>query len=500
MTNNHPHIPLENLVSLSADAAEPLYQQLVQQLRLLIVTGRVLPSSRLPSSRQLAVDMGVSRTTCTSAYQQLLAEGLLISRQGAGIFVNTGLPAALQQGKTKPLLIGGGLATTQPTSNTRVGFSSGPDARSFPFPLWARCLAKAWRCPEPSLLQDVHLGGYENLRRSLSHYLYMTRGVYCSPSQIVITAGQRDSLSLISKALMQSRDRVYMENPGYPLQRQVIHSLGLTPRWLEVDQEGAQLPANNAPQTKLAIISPSRQYPLGIAMSGPRKLAWLNHAQNQNCWLLEDDYDSEFTYERHKTDALMSLDQNQKVILIGSFSKLMFQGFRLGYLVLPEPLIDAVLGAQEELGGMASLHIQPALSLLLTDRSFNPHLGRMRRLYRHRRDVLCGLINQHLSQWLYVTSPDSGMHLVAFCHQSPDGHTVDDQAIVVDLKHHGVTTFALSKHYADHGPSGFCLGFSGCDDEQLTHNVIVLKQILLATGYGTAPTQSVETGSRELSV
>jgi len=478
MTDNHPSIPLENLVSLSVGAAEPLYQQLVQQLRLLIVTGRVLASSRLPSSRQLALDLSVSRTTCTSAYQQLLAEGLLISRQGAGVFVNTDLPAALRQGKVKPLSIGDRLGATQSTTNTSVGFSSGPDASSFPFPLWARCLAKAWRRPEPSLLQDLHLGGYEKLRRSLSHYVYMTRGVYCSPSQIVITAGQRDSLSLISKALMQPGDHVSMENPGYPLQRQVIHSLGLTPRWLEVDQEGAQLPANSTSQTKLAIISPNRQYPLGMAMSGPRKLAWLNHAQKQNCWLLEDDYDSEFTYERRKTDALMSLDQTQKVILLGSFSKLMFQGFRLGYLVLPEALVGDVIEAQQELGGMASLHIQPALSLLLTDRSFNPHLGRMRKLYRHRRDVLCDLINLHLSPWLYVTPPESGMHLVAYSHQ-----TIDDQGIVRRLKSQGVTAFALSKHYAGQGPSGFCLGFSGSDDEQLKHNVIVLKQVLVAAGF-----------------
>jgi GntR family transcriptional regulator/MocR family aminotransferase len=499
MNNNHPHIPLESLVSLSSDATEPLYQQLVQQLRLLIVTGRVLPSSRLPSSRQLAVDMGVSRTTCTSAYQQLLTEGLLISRQGAGIFVNTSLPAALRQGKTKPLALMDGLPASHSTDNSNGGFSSGPDARNFPFPLWARCLAKAWRRPEPSLLQDQHPGGYEPLRRSLSHYLYMTRGVYCSPAQIVITAGQRDSLSLISKALMQRGDHVYMENPGYPLQRQVVNSLGLTAQWLEVDKEGAKLPYETNPATRLAIIGPNRQYPLGIAMSGPRKLAWLNYAQNHNCWLLEDDYDSEFTYERHKTDALMSLDQNQRVILLGSFSKLMFQGFRLGYLVLPEPLIEDVLEAQQELGSMASLHIQPALSLFVTDRSFNPHLGRMRRLYRHRRDVLCGLINQHLSQWLYAIPPESGMHLVAFCHPTPDGQTIDDQAIVVALKTHGVTAFALSKHYAGHGPSGFCLGFSGCDDAQLTHNVIALKQVLLATGYGTVPTQGVGTGSRELS-
>jgi GntR family transcriptional regulator/MocR family aminotransferase len=178
------------------------------------------------------------------------------------------------------------------------------------------------------------------------------------------------------------------------------------------------------------------------------------------------------------------------VILLGSFSKLMFQGFRLGYLVLPEPLVDDFLQIQQELGGMASLHIQPALSLFLTDRSFNPHLGRMRRLYRQRRDELCRLINLHLSQWLFVTAPDSGMHLVAYCHQP-----MDDQSIAMKLKSRGVTAFALSKCYAtpyktthtttyattyvNTAPCGFLLGFSGCDDEQLGENVEIFRQVLL---------------------
>jgi GntR family transcriptional regulator/MocR family aminotransferase len=494
MKDKSHHLLLESLVTVSTDHPEPLYQQLIHQLRLFIVAGRLHPSSKLPSSRQLAIDLKVSRTTCTNAYQQLLAEGLLVSRQGSGIYVNTTLPVSAHQGirKTNPKgsLAPVKLATSKPATPTNSGFSSEPDAQNFPFPLWARCLAKAWRKPEPSLLHDAHPGGYAVLRHTLSHYLYITRGLRCDARQIVITAGQRDSLSLISKALMSHGESVYMENPGYPLQRQVIKSLGLNEAFLEVDSQGAQLPAANQQATKLAILSPSRQYPLGISMSGPRKLAWLNYAQTNNCWLLEDDYDSEYTYERRKTDALMSLDQTQKVILLGSFSKLMFQGFRLGYLVLPEPLVDDFLQIQQELGGMASLHIQPALSLFLTDRSFNPHLGRMRRLYRQRRDELCRLINLHLSQWLFVTAPDSGMHLVAYCHQP-----MDDQSIAMKLKSRGVTAFALSKCYAtpyktthtttyatsyvSTAPCGFLLGFSGCDDEQLGENVEIFRQVLL---------------------
>ena len=478
MKNHNHHLLLESLVTVSTDHPEPLYQQLIQQLRLLIVAGRLHPSSKLPSSRHLAIELKVSRTTCTNAYQQLLAEGLLVSRQGAGIYVNTSLAVAVHQGISKTshkASADPSKLTSSPLKTTATsGFSSEPDAKSFPFPLWARCLAKAWRQPDQSLLHDSHPGGYQALRQTLSHYLYISRGVKCDAHQIVITAGQRDSLSLVSNALMSHGDSVFMENPGYPVQREVIKSLGLKEVFLELDKQGAQLPTAYQQGTNLAIIVPSRQYPLGTAMSGPRKLAWLNYAQTHNCWLIEDDYDSEFTYERRKTDAMMGLDQTQKVILLGSFSKLMFQGFRLGYLVLPKPLVEVFLHTQHELGGMASLHIQPALSLFLTDRSFNPHLTRMRKLYRHRRDELCRLINLHLSPWLFVTPPDSGMHLVAFCHRP-----MDDQAITVRLKDRGISAIALSRCYANTGPCGFLLGFSGCDDQQLGALVEVFRQALL---------------------
>jgi len=473
-------------ITLTPTLVEPLYQQLFQQLRQLIVTGRLQPSTRLPSSRQLALDLKVSRTTSVNAYQQLQSEGLLLSRQGAGIYVNHSLSKSTQA--QTPQATNKALPTQLEASpKVSISFNSGPDVTHFPFPLWARCLARVWRQPEPSLLHDLHIGGYQGLRQALCHYLYVMRGVQCDAQQIIITAGQRDSLSLVSKVLMQAGDGVYMENPGYPLQRQVIDALGLRADLLEVDNQGVMLPSlsrrASSRANKLAIIGPSQQYPLGIAMSGPRKLAWLSYAQSHNCWLLEDDYDSEYVYERRRTDALMSLDATGKVILLGSFSKLMFHGFRLGYLVLPKALVANFLLAQEQLGGMASLHIQPALSQFLSERSFNAHLGRMRRLYQARRDTLCQLIKLHLDPWLSVQPPDAGMHLLAYCRNN-----LDDVALEAELRQQGVLVHALSKHYANTDVCagrdsyadirGFVMGFSGCNEQQLEENVLLFRQVL----------------------
>jgi len=460
-----------NLV-IDQASATPLYKQLLDQLRQLVISGQLASNERLPSSRNLAGALQVSRTTTLSAYEQLLAEGYLVSRPGSGIFVAE---------QIRPLPTSAPVITnliSSPSSSykdTPLGFNAGPDADNFPFPLWARCLAKAWRNPSAELLHDQHNGGYWPLRQQISRYLKSMRGMDCQPQQIIITAGQRDSLTLLSRLLTQPGDTVLLENPGYRIQQRVIQSLGLNSQFIEVDEAGAippELPTSAGSKPKFALLTASRQYPLGITMSGPRRHEWLNFSADTGCWLIDDDFDSEFTYEGLPPPLLYNMDLSQRTILMGSFSKLMFQNFRLSYMVVPASLSDAFMDIQAQLGGMASLHIQPALSSFLADRHFTHHMRKMSKLYRQKRDLLVPLIERELGTWLTPIVPHSGTHLVALAKQPFDDVLLADKA-----RKMGINTQALSSHFLNNESQpkapqqGLLMGFSGVQEQDFPHLV-----------------------------
>ena len=469
-----------NLV-LDQASATPLYKQLLDQLRQLVIAGQLASNERLPSSRNLAGALDVSRTTTLNAYEQLLAEGYLVSRPGSGIFVAE---------KIRPLPTTAPVAAnpiSSPSSayiDTPLGFNAGPDAENFPFPLWARCLAKAWRNPSAELLHDQHHGGYWPLRQQISRYLKSMRGMDCQPQQIIITAGQRDSLTLLSRLLTEPGDTVLLENPGYSIQQSVIQSLGLNRQFINVDEAGAMPPqelealsqANGKP--KFALLTASRQYPLGVTMSGPRRHEWLNYSADTGCWLIDDDFDSEFTYEGLSPPLLYNMDQSRRTILMGSFSKLMFQNFRLSYMVVPTNLSDACMDIQAQLGGMASLHIQPALSSFLADRHFAHHMRKMSRLYRHKRDLLVPLIESQLGTWLAPSIPHSGTHLVAFAKLP-----FDDVLMAKKARKAGINTQPLSAHYVNQGQmqgnrnQGLLMGFSGVQEHHFPELLSGLRKL-----------------------
>ena len=468
------------VINLSLDQASvtPLYKQLLDQLRQLLISGQLASNERLPSSRNLASALDVSRTTTLNAYEQLLAEGYLVSRPGSGIFVAQAirpLPA------TTPVIANPISSPSSSYVDTPCGFNAGPDAENFPFPLWARCLAKAWRNPSAELLHDQHNGGYWPLRQQISRYLKSMRGIHCQLQQIIITAGQRDSLSLLSRLLTEPGDTVLLENPGYRIQQSVIQSLGLNRQFIDIDEAGAMPPkplaqANTSP--KFALLTASRQYPLGITMNGPRRHEWLNYSADTDCWLIDDDFDSEFTYEGLAPPLLYNMDLSQRTILMGSFSKLMFQNFRLSYMVVPINLSEACIDIQAQLGSMASLHIQPALSSFLADRHFTHHMRKMSKLYRHKRDILMLLIESQLSTWLTPLIPHSGTHLVALAKQPFDDVRMADQA-----RKTGINTQALSSHFVSDSKNletpkqGLLMGFSGVQEQHFPELVDGLRKL-----------------------
>jgi len=465
---------------------QALYQQIAEQIRQMIYRNRLSPGERLPSSRKLANLLNVSRTSTLNAYDQLIAEGLLITRASSGIFVTQlgEISNSVNDPIQAPELQPEAPTPKRLDDQAQGGFDSGPDVAGFPSDDWLRSLSRVWRHPDPDLLRGQHPGGYWSLRQTVTQYVKALRGINCAPEQVIITAGSRDALALLTPLLLQHHAQVALENPCYPPLRQGLLSQGVKIVNCPVDKEGMLLPDM---AVKLAWMTPARQYPLGVSQSTERRLEWLEYSRRQQCWLLEDDYDSEYHYRKLPSAPLFNLASRlpvaeQRVILVGSFSKVMFRNLRIGYMIVPPTLVAQVLAIQESLGNMASVPIQPALADFLGHRRFVNHLRRMRGLYRQRRDYLYQLVQQKLANYVRCELPDGGMHLLL--HIRPE-FKINDQWIEQQMKLQGLYVHALSKHYAqvrhDIQPSnnsGLLLGFSGVTEKQLGLGVEQLLQLL----------------------
>ncbi|NQZ32419.1 MAG: PLP-dependent aminotransferase family protein [Oceanospirillaceae bacterium] len=464
-------------LSINVDSrnAQPLYQQVAAHIRQLILDRRLTSGNQLPSSRKLALLLNISRTSTLSAYEQLMGEGLLIAKPSSGVFVSQ-LKITTQNTPVKPSAI----AAVDPPINSGF-FESGPDIEQFPAAQWAQSLARVWRKPDSNLLRNFPLGGYMPLRQAVARYVKALRNLDCAPEQIIITAGSRDSLTLIAEALSLSGKEVALENPCYPLLKHGLNTLGARLNPIDVDAQGMQLPTK---PMDLAWMSAARQYPLGMPMSTQRRLAWLEYSQAHACWLIEDDYDAEFQYQKTPLAPLFQManqqhaSDRQKVIFVGSFSKILFRTLRIGYLIAPPALVPKLLEAQATLGNLANIPTQPALADFINHRRFSSHLRRMRRCYQQRRDFLHALLSEQLGDYLEAELPESGMHLLAHLKNRPDSK--DDKYLEQQLSQQGTYAPALSSHYANCAQQGLLLGFSGANEAQLSQGVAQLAKLLRA--------------------
>lgn len=458
---------------LDSNASQPLYQQLAEQLRQLIHNQRLQAGERLPSSRKLANLLNVSRTSTLNAYEQLIAEGLLITRSTAGIFVSelaNIAPHPLPENSAQA-----GIAQTY--SHVSNCFDAGADVQQFPFADWARSLASVWRKPDPSLLSSQHAGGYWPLRQAVARYLKVLRGIDCQAQQVIITAGNRDAVNLVSSVLLQHGESIAIEDPCYPALRNSLLATGHQLTYCPVDEQGMCLPTTSV---NAAWMTPARQYPLGIPQSTARRIAWLEYSQQQGCWLVEDDYDSEFHYHKTPASPLFQLasqhypSTQQRVILVGSFAKVMFRTLRISYLVVPLNLVKAFETTQLQLGALASLPVQPALADFLAHRRFTSHIRRMRSHYQQRRDFLLTQLPQ-VEAWFRYDKPLAGMHLLL--HATTD-LALNDLQLTQKLQQQGFYAAALSQHYQHAPQQGLLLGFSACEPQGLASGVRCLKQLL----------------------
>lgn len=456
-------------ISLDRSARESLQSQLLKAIREMVHEHRLSPGDRLPSSRSLAKEVSVSRITISAVFDQLIAEGYLVARQGSGVYVAEDLPNLPINTKENFSNV---LKKEIPTGSREfLPFDTGnPDLTEFPFREWSRAYHHVWRQPNKALLSLPDPLGWANLRVSIASHLRDWRGIDCDPTQIVITSGLAEAIELISGVALDAGSTVLVEEPGHDILRKAFINRGHGCEYVRVDDQGFSLQrAQHSNDAAAAIVTPSRQFPLGMTMPLARRLELLTWASDKGGLIIEDDYDGEFRFQGQPLPAIMSLDNNDRVIYVGSFSKVLMPAIRTGFIVLPKSLIAQVSETITSIGPRASLFPQPVLSRFIDDGSFATHIRRMRRLYGERQKFLISKVRERAQNLLSVEASSGGMHLIAKLHCD----VTDKQAVKLAWES-GVRVRALSSYYAGKAKleeHGLILGYAGFNNDQIADGV-----------------------------
>lgn len=473
--------PAAATLTIALDRADPApgYVQIYAQIRELILSGRITAGSRLPSTRSLAAETGVSRTTTLAAYDQLTAEGYLDNRVGAGAFVTGDLPDTVLAAPPVPNRLPAHPPTPgpghvdRPRARPRAFDTGMADRDAFALDEWVRSLVRSHRLLDRDVLFDRAVGGFAPLREAIAGHLRAMRGFDCAAEQVVVTAGAQEAVTLLARVLLAPGDTVWMEDPGYGAVRRVFTNLGARVASIPVDADGFRLDRAHAraPGARLAFITPSRHYPLGMTLPLSRRLALIDWARSVGAWVVEDDFDSEYRYRGRPLASLMSLAGDRGVVYLGSFSKVMFQGLRLGWLVAPPALARDLVDAQAEAGAQAAIIAQPALADFIVTGRFAAHIRRMRRLYAARQAHLVAEVRRRAGDLLDVVPQDGGMHLVARPRPAL-ARRMTDGAAAERACRAGITIAPLAGFYAGNGAErGFLLGFAGIAEAGITDAV-----------------------------
>ncbi len=447
------------MIEIVLDPADTsaLYQQIADRVRVAAIAGTIAPGTRLPSSRALSAQLGVARGTVDAAYAILAGEGAVETRGASGTIVSRQF-GARPDGPVQRTLFATPEKTIGPAP-APLPFRMGlPALDAFPRKLWSGLSVGIARALQPNDFGYPDPAGYLPLRQAIAAYLRVARGIGCRPEQVIVAAGFQGALALVRRALLRPGDAVWVEDPGYTQARQALDAGGQKAVPVRVDRNGMRVAAGvaAAPKARLALVTPTHQYPLGVALSLPRRLALLAWAAESDAWILEDDYDSEFRYTGHNLPALKSLDRADRVLFAGSFSKVLHPSLRLGYLVVPEELIDAFQRASRLLtAGQATLE-QRIVAALIDRGHFARHLRRMRGLYAERRAALATALTDALGERVEIGLESGGMHLLArFPGADNDGELVRRAAAA------GLAPMALSSLTMAHdNGQGLLLNFA----------------------------------------
>ncbi len=480
MPSNSAHQTLAT-IAIDKVLAEPAYSQAYRQLRDLILNGRLPSGARLPSTRDFALDLGVSRKTVLCAYDQLMAEGYLRSRPGAGTYVED-IPES-STAKRSTTDAAQSIADIAPRGIDKMSPLSpaAPDMASFPFSSWARCSARAQRLLPMQAMFDVPGGGYLPLRQAISTHIKAMRGIVCDPSQVIITSGLCESINLILRTLVHPDSKVCVEYPYHPATLSQIKSCQVSVQHIAIDEHGLcadDIVANHADAAAI-MVTPSRQFPLGMPLSLPRRIDLLDWAAKKNSWIIEDDYDCEFRFAGRPIQSMFSLDNHQRTLYLGSLSKVLFPNLRLSFILAPQKAATEIIGFQNVFGALASLPTQAALSAFIESGQFGTHIRKTRRLYARRYKYCLTQVRSILGDFVTARPVEGGMHFAVLLR--PDiSFSQTDTAIGEIAAKYGLGIVPLSLFYG-HQPEaeqGFLIGFSGTNADKTDAALLVLKGIL----------------------
>jgi GntR family transcriptional regulator/MocR family aminotransferase len=444
-------------------------------LRLAILDRALAQGTKLPPTRKLAEELELGRNTVVRAYEQLLVEGYLEGRVGDGTYVSdvvntAGKPAAPRRliGTRREGLSKRGTSIVNSAASSVIqhgAFMPGvPDVDLFPFSIWRRLVAKYLNPGQSRLLHYSHLG-YGPLKVALANYLRVTRMMVVDPRQIIVVNGSHQGIDLCARMLGDHGDRAWVEDPGYWGARNVLRAAGLAVTPIPLDEKGLAPTIDDwAHPPRVIFTSPSSQYPTGTVLSLDRRLELLERAHQSGAWIIEDDYDNELRYDERPVASLFGLCRRQRVIYLGTLSKVMFPGIRLAYMVLPEDLVDAFVIGNSELYRGGRMAEQAALAEFIDEGYFSAHIKRMRGVYQERRDTLRQAMESRLGDAVSVSGGHAGLQLL-YRFNAP----VDDTLIAAQSLAEGVICRPLSMYYADLEliRPGLNLGFAAVPEKNI---------------------------------
>ncbi len=452
----------------------PLYKQLYIQIREHILSGKLPANSRLPSVRDMAMELSASRNTVDGAYQELYAEGYLYSKPRSGYFVS----ALDQDVAPKSLSTNSAHKDHLPGPPARFAYDFHParlDPGSFPTELWRKCFVESLRQNNQQLVQYGDPQGDWGLRCSIQSYLERSRGVHCHPDQIVICAGLHQSLDIMAHLLKEHHSVVAVENPGYHLPRSVFHNNSYSIFPLPVGPGGIDLNQLNSSNSTIAYVTPSHQMPLGYVMPIANRLGLIEWAESGARFIIEDDYDSELRYHGKPIPSLQGLRPGGNIIYSGTFSKILSPALRLSYMVLPESLLTVYYQLYRDYFSSVSLMEQRTMSKFMEHGHWERHIRRMRIVYKKKHDILLRSVETHFGKRAVVIGQGAGLHIVLQL-----SHTLLSETEILDRAlQKGIRLFPFSKFYAVGQPEAttLLLGFGGMNISEIEQGISILSQI-----------------------
>jgi GntR family transcriptional regulator/MocR family aminotransferase len=465
---------------------EPLSRQVYLWFRQAILRRVMTSAERLPSSRELAEQLNVSRTVVVLAYEQLLAEGFVLGRPGSGTYVADALSGAASNARTARIKVRlsryGRAASTaaeanfpeQPRPRLRYDFAYGrSDVEVFPFEMWRRMLLRNARKASLRSLDYGPAGGSAALREAISVHLRRSRAVICDPSQIIVVSGSQQALDLVARVLIERGDRVAIENPCYQGTREVLRTSGARLLPVSVDRDGLD-PAKLPERTRMVFVTPSHQFPTGAILSLPRRLALVDWARRMDALVVEDDYDGEYRYEDQSLQSLQGLDADGRVIYIGTFSRTVFSSLRVGYLIVPKPLVPVFTSAKWLCDRHTATLEQETLAEFITSGLYERHLRRVRRRNAARREALRDAIGKYLGERVEVTGFGAGAHVALWPRSRQAEAAVIARAAAREVAIYGISPYFLTAPRR----TGLMLGYSRMKEGDIREGVRRLSEAL----------------------